>query len=110
MAEMPEEIRERLEAAERVCVLYAWTGGPHDSDRSKALHELWSHWVKVSGNDCSPAANPDLSDELIEQLARQRDATRERTLAAIRDGGQQHGTPDPASDPSGAPPIGEGDG
>jgi hypothetical protein len=110
MAEIPEEIRERLEAAERVCVMYSWTSSLDDSDRPKALFELWRRWTEVSGNDCSPAANPDLSDELIGQLARQRDETRERTLAVIRDGGQQHGTPDPASDPSGAPPIGEGNG
>jgi hypothetical protein len=108
--EIPEEIRERLEAAERVCVMYAWTSGVHDNDRSKALFELWRRWVEVSGNDCSPAANPDLGDELIAGLARQRDETRERALAAIRDGGRQHGPADPASDPCGAPPIGDQDG
>jgi hypothetical protein len=87
MSEIPEEIRKRLEAAERVCVLYGWTGVTEESERSKALHELWSEWVKmVSPGFTSRAAHPDLSDERIAELAARRDEIREQTLARMRDG------------------------
>ena len=83
--EIPEEIRERLEAAERVCVLYGWTSIGDDSERSKALHELWSEWVRLVGSAfAGPDAHPDLNDERITELARQRDEIRERALARIR--------------------------
>lgn len=85
MSEIPEEIRERLEAAERVCVLFGWTSASHDSDRDKALHELWSEWVDLVGSAFTgPDAHPELSDERITALARRRDRIREQTLARIR--------------------------
>jgi hypothetical protein len=77
-------IRDRLRAAEEVCLLYGWTGACRDTDRDKALHELWSHWVDVSGVSMSPADHPEMSDERIAELARQRDATRASALARIR--------------------------
>jgi hypothetical protein len=72
----------RLRAAEDVCVLYSWTASTaHQSDREKALHELWSKWYNLVGPAaCEPAKNPHLTDEVISDLARQRDATREATL------------------------------
>ena len=76
--------RERLEAAERVCVLYGWSALGDGSDRSKALHELWSEWDDLPGTDSSSAGNPELSDERIAELARRRDETRARTLERIR--------------------------
>lgn len=78
----------RLEAAERVCVLFGWTGARHDTDRAKALHELWAEWAGIVGAGfAGPEAHPELSDERIAELARQRDETRSRTLAAIRASG-----------------------
>lgn len=77
----------RLEAAERVCVLFGWTGCGGGSDRGKALHELWAEWVAVVGTAFTDrSAHPELSDERIAELARRRDLTRRRTLDAIRTG------------------------
>lgn len=78
------DIRARLEAAERVCVMFGWTAARMDSDRDKALHELWAEWVSISGVSTSPEDHPDLSDDRIAELARRRDETRRRTLARIR--------------------------
>ena len=86
-------VTSRKGVAERVCVLYSWTGAAHPgTDREKALHELWSDWVALVGTDfISPDAHPELNDARIAELARRRDLIRQRTLAAIK--GQ---TPEPA--------------
>lgn len=80
----PAGLLARLYAAEAVCTLYSWTCGTGDSDRDKALHELWRAWTQVSGVSTDPADHPGLSDEVIGRLARQRDEIRARTLARIR--------------------------
>lgn len=77
-------LRHRLAIAERVCVLYGWTGQRHETERDKALHEVWSFWHNLPDTDSSPDGNPELTDELISELAAQRDATRARTLERIR--------------------------
>jgi hypothetical protein len=77
--------RERLAAAETVCVLFGWTSAHDDTDREKALTMLWRRWSNLVGNAfTSPGAHPELSDEVIASLARERDAIRERTLAKLR--------------------------
>jgi hypothetical protein len=84
----------RLRAAEEVCLMYGWTGASHETERGKALYELWSHWVNVSGVSMSPADHPEMSDERIAELARQRDEIRARTLARIRELGDQEASGD----------------
>lgn len=76
-------LRARLAAAEQVCMLYGWTGARRESDQDKALHEVWSDWVDLSGVSLLPEDHPELSDERIAELARKRDATRARVLARI---------------------------
>jgi hypothetical protein len=76
-------LAERLQAAEDLCVMYAWSPSRHDSDRDKAAHELWLRWMDVSGNRCTTEENPHLTDELIAGLAAKRDATRNATLQRI---------------------------
>jgi hypothetical protein len=86
MSETDPEItalRQRLALAESVCVLYGWTGSRPDSDRDKALFELWSMWAKLPGTDTSPEGNPELTDALISDLARRRDETRAQVLAKL---------------------------
>lgn len=77
-----ETLIERLKAAEDVCVLYGWSASTaHQSDRDKALQELWNRWHDTAGRDASSRErNPHLTDERIAELARKRDATREATL------------------------------
>jgi hypothetical protein len=74
----------RMEAAEAVCLMFGWTAARMGTDRDKALHELWRHWVQVSGVSLDPEDHPELSDVVIADLARKRDETRASTLAAIR--------------------------
>jgi hypothetical protein len=81
-------LRARLEAAERVCALYGWTGAHHDSDRGKALHELWRQWCDLPGSTPHLVDHPELTEGYIAALARKRDAIRERTLERIRTEGR----------------------
>jgi hypothetical protein len=80
---MTDEERTRLEAAERVCLLYGWSGIGGDSDRSKALREMWGEWADLPGVSLRPGDHPGLSDERIAELARRRDEIRARTLGRM---------------------------
>lgn len=75
-------LRERLAAAEDAVVMFSWCGMDH-SPRGKAGHELWLRWCHVSGFSSSPKEFPHLTDELIERLAAQRDATRKQVVAKL---------------------------
>jgi hypothetical protein len=77
-----ETLRKRLEVAELVCVMVGWVPEA-PGDRGKALYELWSGWLHISGVGTDPADHPELSDERIAELARKRDETRARTLERI---------------------------
>jgi hypothetical protein len=82
-----EELVDRLERAEDVCVLFAWTGtsSAHGSDRELALTETWMRWAYWVGDDATrPAANPHLNDEEIRQLAQERRNIRAATLRRIQ--------------------------
>lgn len=80
-----EALRTRLKAAEDLCVMYSWSAAHNESKREKAAHELWSRWANIVGPTfLLPGAHPDLSDEMVDLLAAQRDETRARTLAKIR--------------------------
>lgn len=78
-----DALLERLAAAERVCLMFGWTGSTGTSDHDKALHELWSDWVNLSGVSQLPRDHPELGDDRIAELARQRDEKRSRALARI---------------------------
>jgi hypothetical protein len=77
-----EALKERLAAAERICVLTGWTPC-QDTQRGKALHELWADWADAYGADAEARHGDELSDEYIAALARKRDETRRATLARI---------------------------
>jgi hypothetical protein len=74
----------RLHAAEQVCLMFGWTGSPGNSDRDKALFQLWREWVDLSGVSLDPAEHPELSDERITELAGKRDQIRTGVLAKLR--------------------------
>jgi len=73
----------RLEAAERVCLSYGWSASSHNgTDREKATYMLWCRWHNIAPPDfLNPENHPELSDEAVAELARERDEIRERTLA-----------------------------
>ena len=77
-------LRERLHAAERVCVLFGWTAqNTSDSEREDALTQAWLDWSHVVP-DGFMQEQPDLSDEAIHELAEKRRHIRKQTLAAIQ--------------------------
>ena len=79
-----DELRRRLEAAERVCAVFGWTAVRDQSDRDKALHELWVEWLGAAEDGFgSPLAHPELTDETIGRLARQRDEKRAAALQGL---------------------------
>lgn len=77
-----ETLKHRLEAAERVCLMVGWTAADN-SERGKALHELWLDWLAISGASTSPADHPELSDERISELALRRDEKRAAALGML---------------------------
>jgi hypothetical protein len=82
-----EELIHRLERAEAVCVLYAWSPviSPDAGDRQLACLETWMAWAHaVPAETIMRSANPHLTDETIHTLAEMRRATREWTLTRIR--------------------------
>ncbi len=78
-------LRERLRAAEAVCVMYGISPARHETEREKAAYEVWLTWSELVGPDAT-TAHPDLTDERITELARQRDTKRAETLARIKEG------------------------
>lgn len=87
-------LRERLTAAEEVCLVFGWTRASMATDHDKALHELWRRWCDVSGVSFLQSDHPELGDDRLAELARKRDEARTRTLAAIRElrsGPEDHG-------------------
>jgi hypothetical protein len=76
-AEIPEDIRARLEAAERVCAVFSWCGVRRVGDRDKALIMLWRQWRNLPGTSDDRDDHPGLTDEALADLARQDDEIRE---------------------------------
>lgn len=78
-------LRERLAAAEAVCLLFGWSPSHATTDREKAAYMLWCHWADRVGNEfTAPSSHPELSKDVIRTLARARDAIRDKTLSKIR--------------------------
>lgn len=78
-------LQERLKAAEDVCVMYAWSpvNAIDGTDREKAAYELWRRWMDMPGTSVLPEDHPDLTDQLVSDLARKRDEHRARILRKI---------------------------
>ena len=78
------ELIERLTLAENICVLVGWTAARTDTDRGKALTELWMRWSATAGPAAFEAdSNPHLNDAVISQLAAARDRTQQATLRRL---------------------------
>ena len=72
MAEIPDEIRERLEAAERVCLLVGWLPVQRGTDRGEALALLWQRWYHAYGKDIDDdEGSLGLDEAAVADLARQ---------------------------------------
>jgi hypothetical protein len=74
-----EELRARLAAAERVCVLFGWTCAAGNSDRDKAVTQAWQEWHHAYGH-----VAPQPGDDEVMQLAARRDVIRNVTLMRLR--------------------------
>lgn len=75
-------LRERLDAAELVCISYGSSAAQPTTDGGKATLELWTAWDDLAGLDSADYSEL-LPDERIAELARQRDAKRDATLARL---------------------------
>ena len=81
-----EELEERLEAAEALCILYSWTGVHRETDREVAAFELWRQWYAIVGEEfLRGKTHPDLGDRALRPLVTQGRQTRERTLRKIQE-------------------------
>ena len=76
-----EQLEVRLAAAERVCVVFGWTAATN-TEASKACHELWREWLRISGVPTGPRHNTELHD-MVPVLAAMRDAQRAETLRRL---------------------------
>lgn len=76
-----ERLRQRLAAAEQVCVLYSWIGIPDQTDRGKAALQAWIDWSHQYG----PLPKSAEWNDRITELARRRDEIRAATLRKIRE-------------------------
>ena len=82
-----EQLIERLNAAEDVCLMFAWSpaqSGPNATDTENAAHELWSKWVQLPGTSADPGDHPEWSKQDIAELARRREQIRAETIARLR--------------------------
>lgn len=83
-----QRLIERLDAAERVCLLYGWTGNTNNlvaTDKEEALMQAWMEWRRVVPDGfLDPVQHPGLSDEAIRELAEKRRHNRKLTLEIIR--------------------------
>lgn len=75
-----DDLRRRLEAAERVCVLFGATASTGETERDKALGQAWSEWNQRYRGDA-----PTVNDRETEILARRRDQIRDATVGRIRE-------------------------
>jgi hypothetical protein len=79
-----DELEERLRLAERVCLLYGWSGSD-DTERGRAAMQAWMEWADFVGKEFTSAkAHPELNDEAIAALATIRAAIHTVTIARIR--------------------------
>lgn len=80
-----QDLQERLDAAEQVCILFGWTGVADYSERGDATVQAWMDWLARYGHDRERAAATDPEwDQRVKDLARRRREIRETTLAKIR--------------------------
>jgi hypothetical protein len=77
-----QQLEARLDAAEDVCVLFAWSP-IGDGVRNDAAFEAWAVWRKNHGGDDSRKGNPHLTDDVIQAMSDRREATRKATLARL---------------------------
>ena len=64
-------IRERFEAAERLCVVFGWCASRRESERDLAANALWRRWVRLVPEGFTEVkAHPDLTDGHLTELAR----------------------------------------
>lgn len=80
MTDIPEEIRERLEAAEQLCLMFSWTAPSESTRDGKACFQLYRRWLEVSGVIPERDQHPELSEDRLNDLAAQYDGKQTWTL------------------------------
>lgn len=80
-----EELRERLAAAEQVCILVGWTGiGDQTDPLQQAVTQAWLDWTHLPTVGQPEPQSPEWQAR-VQDLANRRTATRALTLGRLRD-------------------------
>lgn len=82
-----EELEQRLDAAEDVCVLFAWSPVQYN-DRADAAFEMWKKWEDIGG-DSTPKVNPHLTDAVITELSQHRQSIRAKVMDRVTEAGEE---------------------
>lgn len=82
-----QELIERLEAAEKACLMYGWSPmREHTSDASKATYRMWLKWMEIVGADfLLPDLHPELGNATMFSLARQYDKEGHQIFEAVKE-------------------------
>lgn len=75
-----DELRERLEAAEQLCLMFSWTAPSEFTRDGKACHQLYRRWLKVSGVVPARDQHPELGEDRLNDLAAEYDGKQAWTL------------------------------
>ena len=68
-----QQLRERLKAAEDVCLMYGWSAVHDTTERDKATLALCRRWYDLVGPEFTePRRHPHLTENHIADLARRR--------------------------------------
>lgn len=78
------ELKERLAAAERVCILYGMTAPSLKTDGEKAGFILWQKWMELTA-DQPDIDQSEMTTAFVSGLARQRDMQVQMVEAARRE-------------------------
>lgn len=75
-----DKLRERLEAAEQLCLMFSWTAPSETTRDGKACFQLYRRWLKVSGVVPERDQHPELSEDRLDDLAAEYDGKQTWTL------------------------------
>lgn len=83
-----EQLEARLKVAEDVCVLFGWTGARGDSERERAVSQMWMTWASMVGFEASDVTANRAINSMVPQLAAERSRIHSATLRRIAETGQ----------------------
>lgn len=75
-------LRARLKAAERVCILSAWSPAPDRKwERGRLEYRYWSEWYAIAGEAAGPKENAEINRAVRDADARDAKYRKEAAVA-----------------------------